>query len=186
MPQVSRPKRPGGVSEFKKFECNEERQNACARISGGPYISMVLSTKFLMVFCMKVLRVVLAKHEGWHFYVDWRCICLSKSKIWSPKCAVFARPLPMCISVFFCCQLLKNWFKMPCDQVCVSNFSYNEIFYFQNWYQQLRWFLLTVQLTKSKKIKFTNTAGFLFFLAWLGIGKKVNAVGFGQNGSLIR
>ena len=103
MPQVSRPKRPGGVSEFKKFECNEERQNACARISGGPYISMVLSTKFLMVFCMKVLRVVLAKHEVWHFYVDWRCICLSKSKIWSPKCAVFARPLPMCISVFFCC-----------------------------------------------------------------------------------
>ena len=87
------------MSEFKKFECNEERQNACARISGGPYISMVLSTKFLMVFCMKVLRVVLAKHEGWQFYVDWRCICLSKSKIWSPKCAVFARPLPMCISV---------------------------------------------------------------------------------------
>ena len=128
---------------------------------------MVLSTKFLMVFCMKVLRVVLAKHEVWHFYVDWRCICLSKSKIWSPKCAVFARPLPMCISVFFCCQLLKNWFKMPCDQVCVSNFSYNEIFYFQNWYQQLSRFLLTVQLTKSKKKNSPKPLVFYFFgVAW--------------------
>ena len=38
-----------------------------ARISGRPYISMGLSTEFLIVFCMKVLRVVLAKHEVWHF-----------------------------------------------------------------------------------------------------------------------
>ena len=39
---------------------------------------------------------------------------------------------------------------------------------------------------KIEKNKIHQIRWFFIFLVWLGIGKKGNAVGFGQNGSLIR
>ena len=39
---------------------------------------------------------------------------------------------------------------------------------------------------KIEKNKIHQNRWFFIFLVWLGIGNKGNAVGFGQNGSLIR
>ena len=54
-----------------------------------------------------------------------------------------------------------------------------------NWFKTLQ-HALCDDILKIEKNKIHQNRWFFIFLVWLGIGKKGNAVGFGQNGSLIR
>ena len=60
---------------------------------------MGLSAEFLTVFYVKILRLVLAKHEVWHFHMEWRRMC--QISFWNRKSGLvllsFARPL-LCAS----------------------------------------------------------------------------------------